>query len=92
MRLARSTCTMHSSPQEPVAIIVEPHGEGCKLSARSKGDYDVHALAKQFGGGGHRRASGATIPGSLAAARAAVVEAALARFTDTPPREDGAHG
>jgi phosphoesterase RecJ-like protein len=52
----------------------------CKLSARSKGAYDVNALARTFGGGGHKKASGATLKGTLAAARARVVEAALAGF------------
>jgi len=52
----------------------------CKLSARSKGAYDVNALARRFGGGGHRKASGATIPGPLADARARVVAEALAGF------------
>ena len=56
----------------------------CKLSARSKGEYDVNALARAFGGGGHRKASGATIPGPLAEARARVVAAAIARFADAP--------
>lgn len=36
-----------------------------KLSARSKNDYNVNALARKFGGGGHRKASGATIEGNL---------------------------
>jgi phosphoesterase RecJ-like protein len=52
----------------------------CKLSARSKGAYDVNALARTFGGGGHRKASGATLKVPLAAARERVVEAAIAGF------------
>ena len=30
----------------------------CKVSLRSNGDYDVSAIAKAFGGGGHRNAAG----------------------------------
>ena len=30
----------------------------CKCSLRSNGDYDVSAIAKVFGGGGHRNAAG----------------------------------
>ena len=30
----------------------------CKCSLRSNGDYDVSAIAKAFGGGGHRNAAG----------------------------------
>ena len=51
-----------------------------KLSARSKTDYDVNALAREFGGGGHRKASGATIEGSLEDVRLRLVEAAQAQF------------
>jgi phosphoesterase RecJ-like protein len=36
-----------------------------KASLRSKGELDVHRLAKEFGGGGHKNASGIVIPGSL---------------------------
>lgn len=48
-----------------------------KLSARSKRDFDVNALARRFGGGGHIKASGATLEGPFETARAALVEAAL---------------
>ena len=36
-----------------------------KVSFRSTGDVDVNRFARQFGGGGHARASGALIPGAL---------------------------
>jgi phosphoesterase RecJ-like protein len=52
----------------------------CKLSARSKGDYDVNALARRFGGGGHRKAAGATLDGPLAQVRPRVLAAALEGF------------
>ena len=32
----------------------------CKCSLRSNGDYDVSAIAKEFGGGGHKNAAGFT--------------------------------
>lgn len=51
-----------------------------KLSARSKSTYDVNALARRFGGGGHVKAAGATIKGSLPDVRARLVEAAVAGF------------
>jgi phosphoesterase RecJ-like protein len=38
---------------------------GIRLSMRSKGDVDVAAVAEQFGGGGHRNASGVTLPGTI---------------------------
>ena len=39
-----------------------------KLSLRSKGDFNVNEFARQFGGGGHRRAAGAEA-GAIVGAR-----------------------
>lgn len=36
-----------------------------KIGLRSKGRIDVAAIAQQFGGGGHRQAAGARLPGTL---------------------------
>ena len=36
-----------------------------RVSMRSKGDVDVNAVAKQFGGGGHKNASGCSAEGTL---------------------------
>lgn len=36
----------------------ESHDGSIKFSVRSEGDYDVSAIAKQYGGGGHRNAAG----------------------------------
>ena len=47
-----------------------------KVSFRSIGDVDVNRFARQFGGGGHARASGALITGTLDEVRDRVVEAA----------------
>jgi phosphoesterase RecJ-like protein len=47
-----------------------------KVSFRSTGDVDVNRFARQFGGGGHVRASGALIPGTMEDVRAKVVAAA----------------
>lgn len=40
-----------------------------KVSFRSKGDVDVAKIAEAFGGGGHKRAAGCSIPGSLTEAK-----------------------
>ena len=49
-----------------------------RCSIRTRGDWDATVLAGRFGGGGHRKASGCTIEGSIASAkrkmRAAVKE------------------
>jgi len=63
---------------EVVLLLREVPAGAVKLSARSKSSFDVHALAKQFGGGGHKKASGATITGqTLPQVRARIISAAL---------------
>ncbi|MEZ6020597.1 MAG: DHHA1 domain-containing protein [Planctomycetota bacterium] len=62
-----------------VLLLREMPGGGCKLSARSKGDFDVNRLARGFGGGGHAKASGATLAMTMEQAKAALVEAAIAQ-------------
>jgi len=47
-----------------------------KMSFRSVGDVDVARLAARFGGGGHRKAAGASLEGSLPAVQAQVLSAA----------------
>ena len=46
-----------------------------RVSLRSKGAIDVAAVARQFGGGGHKNAAGCTVPGAYAEARRLVVDA-----------------
>jgi phosphoesterase RecJ-like protein len=47
-----------------------------KVSFRSIGGTDVNAFARRFGGGGHAKAAGALVAGSLAEVRSRVVTAA----------------
>ncbi|MEE8060991.1 MAG: bifunctional oligoribonuclease/PAP phosphatase NrnA [Gemmatimonadales bacterium] len=47
-----------------------------KVSLRSIGDVDVAEFAKHFGGGGHKKASGLSVKGSLAEVQTAVLVAA----------------
>ena len=49
-----------------------------KVSLRSVGDVDVAAFAKAYGGGGHTKAAGLSITGSLAEVQRTVLEAARA--------------
>ncbi|MCR9243401.1 MAG: bifunctional oligoribonuclease/PAP phosphatase NrnA [bacterium] len=58
---------------EVVALLKERFDGSVKLSLRARTDVDVQAICKTFGGGGHTKAAGATLPGSLADADAAVV-------------------
>jgi phosphoesterase RecJ-like protein len=46
-------------------LLRELEGGRVKVSLRSKGDLDVHRLASEFGGGGHRNASGIVLPGTI---------------------------
>ena len=62
-----------------MAVFFRDLGHGkVKVSFRSTGDVDVNAFARQFGGGGHAKASGALIAGSLAEVRDRVITAARA--------------
>ncbi|MFL5340076.1 MAG: DHH family phosphoesterase [Gemmataceae bacterium] len=57
-----------------VLLIEQIKGE-VKVSFRSRGNVDVSKIAERFGGGGHRPAAGATLPGTIAEARARVLAA-----------------
>ncbi|MEX2157564.1 MAG: DHH family phosphoesterase [Gemmatimonadales bacterium] len=53
-----------------------------KVSFRSMGEVDVAALARQFGGGGHHRAAGASLAGTMAEVEAKVLDAARRYLAD----------
>jgi phosphoesterase RecJ-like protein len=59
-------------------LLIEQAGGDVKVSFRSR-SVDVAQVAERFGGGGHKQASGATLPGPIDVAReralAAIVEA-----------------
>ena len=57
-----------------VILIEQPDGR-IKTSFRSRCHVDCNALAKTFGGGGHKAAAGAILPGPFDAAREQVVAA-----------------
>ena len=60
-----------------MAIFFRDLGHGkIKVSFRSTGDVNVNEFARRFGGGGHARASGALIPGTIEEVRHSVVNAA----------------
>lgn len=48
--------------------------DGIRVNLRSQGKVNVNAIARLFGGGGHRTASGCTIHATLAHARNAVLQ------------------
>ncbi len=53
-----------------VILVEQRQRRTLKLSLRSRSDVDCSRLAEQFGGGGHKRAAGATLHDPLAVARA----------------------
>ena len=60
-----------------LALLFRDLGHGkVKISFRSVGGVDANALATQFGGGGHARASGAMVSGSLEEVKERVLRAA----------------
>lgn len=59
-----------------VALLFRATPRGIKISLRSDGVVDVNALAREFGGGGHVRASGALVEGTLDDVTDRVVSAA----------------
>ena len=67
-----------------MAIFFRDLGHGkIKVSFRSTGDVNVNEFARKFGGGGHARASGALIPGTIEEVRHSVITAAR-EFVSAP--------
>lgn len=78
---------LRSVERVEVAFVVRAVGaERCKLSARSKGAFNVQKLALNFGGGGHAKAAGATIERTLVDARTELVDATLKQMAATEER------
>jgi phosphoesterase RecJ-like protein len=59
-------------------LFLELSAKETKVSLRSRSSLDVNQIAGQFGGGGHRAASGVRYPGPLSEAENAVVNAVIA--------------
>jgi phosphoesterase RecJ-like protein len=63
---------------EFAVILVEQATGGFKISFRSRSGLDCNEIAKQFGGGGHKAAAGAFVPGDHATASRQVLDAVRA--------------
>jgi phosphoesterase RecJ-like protein len=50
---------------QAVVFFKQIEGEQYRVSMRSKGDVDIGAVAKAFGGGGHKNAAGCTVSGGI---------------------------
>jgi phosphoesterase RecJ-like protein len=60
---------------EAIAIIRQETPESCTLGLRSRDCVNVAEVARQFGGGGHKNASGATVNGVIAVIEPWVIDA-----------------
>ncbi len=70
-----------------IALLFRELGDGrVKVSLRSKGDMDVHRLAAEFGGGGHRNASGIVVEESMTRVQDRVIERACALVAERARR------
>jgi phosphoesterase RecJ-like protein len=59
---------------QSVVFFKHIEGEEYRVSLRSKGDVDIAAVAKEYGGGGHKNAAGCTISGDIEQLRKVFVE------------------
>jgi phosphoesterase RecJ-like protein len=71
---------------EVALVFMEQPDGGTKVSFRARSRVDVSKVAEQFGGGGHKLASGARTGGDLPATRAAVLKAVEAALNLPQPR------
>lgn len=72
-----------------LALLFRDLGHGkVKVSFRSTGNVDAQELARQFGGGGHVKASGALLAGTLDEVEARVIAAARGYLARVPHRVD----
>jgi len=59
---------------EAVVFFKQIEGDEYRVSMRSKGDIDIGAVAKEFGGGGHKNAAGCTVRGGIDALQKLFIE------------------
>ena len=59
---------------QAVVFFKQVEGEEYRVSMRSKGDIDIGAVAKEFGGGGHKNAAGCTVSGAIDALQKLLLE------------------
>jgi phosphoesterase RecJ-like protein len=59
---------------QAVVFFKQDEGDQYRVSMRSKGDIDIGAVAKTFGGGGHKNAAGCTVSGAIDALQKTFIE------------------
>lgn len=69
-------------PVKVAMFVKEGSGDQIAVSLRSKGSFDVSEIAKQFGGGGHRKAAGFRFNGqSLDSVKSIVIQSLLEKLS-----------
>lgn len=58
---------------EVIVILTEKEKSRVRINLRSRNGFDVARLAEKFGGGGHMKASGCFLPGTLSSAKARIL-------------------
>jgi phosphoesterase RecJ-like protein len=66
---------------EAAVILVEQLGGGFKISFRSRCRMDCSQVAEQFGGGGHKAAAGAFLPGTFEQVQSQVLDSVRAAMS-----------
>jgi len=59
---------------QAVIFFKQSEGDNYRVSLRSKADVDVGAVAKEFGGGGHKNAAGCSVGGPIEALKSSFIE------------------
>src|SRR2546426_1370622 len=67
-----------------VVFFKQAEGDEYRVSMRSKGDIDIGAVAKEFGGGGHKNAAGCTVRGGIDALQKLFIEKIEAAIDGRP--------
>lgn len=72
-----------------VLVFIEQSKDSVKISWRAQNGFDVSQVALQFGGGGHRAASGAEVKGTLSDVQKSVLEATKKILLIAPTPSEG---
>jgi phosphoesterase RecJ-like protein len=67
-----------------VVFFKQLEGDSYRVSMRSKGEIDIGAIAKGFGGGGHKNAAGCTVSGAIDALQKTFIEQIEAAIDGRP--------
>ncbi len=73
---------------EVALLFVEQDENKVRISLRSRSNIDVNKFAQRFGGGGHPRAAGIKLTGTIEQAKAKILSALTEQFTDKIPQEN----